>query len=53
MARKVRADRVKASKEALSDMAPAARRSAMNKAAATGRTFPTSGQRARAAQRKG
>ena len=51
MAKKVRADRAKASKAALGEMSPRAAARAKGKAAATGRTFPTSGQRARAKKR--
>ena len=51
MARKVRASRVKASKAALGAMSPRAKARAKGKAAATGRVFPTSGQRARATKR--
>ena len=48
---KVRKDRVKASKAALGSMSPRAAARAKGKAAATGRTFPTSGQRRRAEKR--
>lgn len=47
----VRRDRVKASKKALAAMPPRARARAMGKAEATGRVFPTSGQRGRAKKR--
>ena len=47
MARK-RADRVRASQRALGRMAPSAAARAIGKARATGRTYPTSGQRRRA-----
>ena len=48
---KVRKDRVKASKASLGSMSPRAAARAKGKAAAEGRTFPTSGQRKRAAKR--
>lgn len=51
MARKVRRSRVKASKAALAEMSPRARRRALGKARATGRVFPTRGQRRRARRR--
>lgn len=51
MARKVRAERTRASQQALADMPQRARTAALAKARATGRTFPTSGQRARAKAR--
>lgn len=50
MARK-KASRVKASQAALAGMSPRAAKRAIGKARATGRTFPTSGQRARASKR--
>lgn len=43
-----RTDRVRASQRALAAMPTAAALRAMQKARATGRTYPTSGQRARA-----
>lgn len=43
-----RADRVKASQKALGAMSPRAAARATGKARAEGRTYPTSGQRARA-----
>jgi len=51
MARKVRADRAAAAQAALGDMPPRAAARAKGKAKATGRAFPTSGQRARASKR--
>ena len=51
MAGKVRADRARAAKAALGKMAPRAAARALGKAEATNRTFPTSGQRGRAALR--
>jgi len=47
MARK-RGDRVRASQRALAAMPPRAAKRALAKARAQGRTYPTSGQRARA-----
>lgn len=46
-----RKDRVKASQKALAAMSPEAASRAVGKARATGRTYPTSGQRARARAR--
>lgn len=46
-----RKDRVKASQSALGEMNPRAARRAIGKARSEGRTYPTSGQRARAAKR--
>lgn len=46
-----RKDRVKAKGSALAEMNPRAARRAVGKARAEGRTFPTSGQRARAEKR--
>jgi len=51
MAQKVRADRARAKGKALAAMAPRAAARAVGKAEATGRTFPTSGQRLRSAMR--
>lgn len=48
MTRKVRSDRVAAAKRDLAAMDPRAAARAKGKAAAEGRTFPTSGQRERA-----
>jgi len=48
---KVRKARTRASQKALASMPPRAAARAVGKAAATGRTFPTSGQRARAKAR--
>lgn len=48
MARLLRADRVRASKNALAAMPPRARALAKEKAAADNRSYPTSAQRARA-----
>ena len=53
MARKVRADRTRASQQALASMPPQARQQALAKAQGTGRTFPTSGQRSRSKARTG
>ena len=46
-----RTSRVKASQAALANMNPRAASRAIGKARASGRTFPTSGQRRRAAAR--
>jgi hypothetical protein len=51
MARKVRRSRVKAAERDLEKLSPRARARAIGKARATGRVFPTSGQRARARRR--
>lgn len=47
----LRRSRVKASKQALAGLTPRAQARALGKAEATGRVFPTSGQRARAKDR--
>jgi hypothetical protein len=47
-----RRDRVRASQQAMADLSPAAARRALAKARAEGRTYPTSGQRRRAARRR-
>jgi hypothetical protein len=46
-----RKERVRASQKALGAMSPRAAARAVGKAKATGRTYPTSGQRARAKKR--
>jgi hypothetical protein len=46
-----RPERVRASQKALGAMAPRAAARAIGKAKGTGRTYPTSGQRARATAR--
>jgi hypothetical protein len=46
-----RKDRVRASQKALGEMDPRAAARAIGKAKATGRTYPTSGQRGRAKKR--
>ena len=51
MARLVRRSRVKAKTRALGAMKPRAKARAVGKARATGRVFPTSGQRKRAKKR--
>jgi len=48
-----RSDRVRASQRALAAMPPAAAKRALRKARAQGRTYPTSGQRARAMRGRG
>jgi hypothetical protein len=51
MASKVRADRTRASQQALASMPQQAKQQALAKARGTGRTFPTSGQRTRSKAR--
>ena len=51
MARRVRRDRAEAAERDLEALSPRARRRAIGKARAEGRTFPTSGQRRRAKRR--